>query len=80
MDKQSKEIDGRKYSRTTNRNLIIGAILLLFIVGGGLIAWLYGFGAASLAVICLVGGLLLAGVIYLVFFFIDRIVKNANRE
>ena len=37
--------DLRKYASQTNVQLIGGALLILFIIGLGLIAWLYGTGA-----------------------------------
>ncbi|NIM93970.1 MAG: hypothetical protein GTO18_09700 [Anaerolineales bacterium] len=52
-----EERDLRKYARTTNRRLVIGVILLLFIVGDGLIFLLYGGEAGGLALICTLIGL-----------------------
>ncbi len=49
--------DLREYSKQTDRRLVIGALLILFIVGGGLIWWFYGTGAAGLGITCLMAGL-----------------------
>ena len=70
----------RDYARQTEGRLIIGALLLLFVVGGGLIWYFYGAGSAGLGVICLLAGLtpvLLIGGIFLVM---DWILKRAGRK
>ena len=46
--------DLRKYASQTNVQLIVGALLILFIVGLGLIAWIYGAGA-PMGFLCLLG-------------------------
>ncbi len=71
--------DLRKYSRQTNSRLIIGAILLLFLVGGGLILYFYGTGAFALGLLCLAGGLAPVLVILLIFWGLEAIVKH-NRS
>jgi len=50
--------DLRKYAAQTNFRLILGAFFLLFVVGLGLIWWLYGFRAAALGLLCLFGALI----------------------
>lgn len=72
--------DLRKYNRQTNIRLIIGALVLLFIVGGGLIYLIYGPGSAVLALLCILAGLFPVLLILLVFKIIDWIVKRANSE
>lgn len=66
---EPKPTNMRKYNRATNRRLAIGAILLLFIVGDGLIFLIYGKQAGYLGLICTVSGLapivLIAGVLKL---------------
>jgi hypothetical protein len=47
----------RELHRRTDRNLIIGGLIILFVVGGGLIGLLYGLEQALMAVLCM-GGLL----------------------
>jgi hypothetical protein len=59
--------------------LIIGFILLLFIVGDGLIYLFYGKGAASMGLLCLVGGLAPVILILVALWLIDWVVKK-NRE
>lgn len=72
--------DLRKYMRDTNARLVIGAILLLFIVGLGLIWLIYGFGAAVTGFLCILGAFIPIGLIFLVLFGMDWIVKRANPD
>jgi hypothetical protein len=46
----------RDFRNQTDRRLLAGFILILVVVGGGLIAWLYGFPAAGLGVMCILVG------------------------
>ena len=41
------------YRRQTQRRLILGGVALLFLVGGGLVLWLYDLGALAGAWLCL---------------------------
>ena len=72
--------DLRDYSKQTDRRLIIGALLILFVVGGGLIWWRYGAGGAGLGVICLLAGLAPVILIIGIFFVMDWILKRAGRK
>jgi len=72
--------DLRKYVKDTNTRIIIGAILLLFIIGLGLIWAIYGFGAAVSGFLCILGAFVPIGLIFLVFYGLDWIVKRANRD
>ncbi len=49
--------DLRKYARQTNVRLVAGALLLLFIVGDGLIYFIYGKGAALFGLLCILTGM-----------------------
>lgn len=53
----------RKHRSRTDRNLLIGFFALALIVGGALIWWLYGTGAAALGILCIAGGGVLAGIV-----------------
>lgn len=68
--------DIRRYSRQTITRLIIGAIMLLFLVGGGLILAIYGPGALSLGVLCMIAGLLPVFSIVLFLWIIEWISKR----
>jgi hypothetical protein len=72
--------DLRKYARQTNVRLGVGALLVLFIVGDGLIYLIYGPGAAITGLLCLGGGLVPIVLIISALWFMEWIVKRANRE
>lgn len=72
--------DLRRYARQTNIQLVVGALLLLFIVGDGLIYLVYGLGPALMGLLCLGAGLFPVVLIILALLLIDWVVKRANRE
>ena len=72
--------DLREYSKQTNVRLGVGAFLLLFVVGLGLIYVIYGAGAAMLGMVCLLAGLTPLVLIFLSFVVLDWIQKRANRD
>lgn len=72
--------DLRKYASQTSVQLIIGAFVILFIVGLGLIAWIYGLGAALTGLLCLLGALVPIGLIVLALKGIDFIVKRIDKN
>ena len=72
--------DVRSYMKDTNVRLIAGALLLLFIVGDGLIWLVYGFGAAMVGLLCMLGAFIPIGLIFLLLNLSDWIVKRAGRD
>ena len=72
--------DLRKYMRETNIRLTVGALVLLFIVGDGLIYLFYGGNAAIVGLLCLLGGLTPVVIIVLIILLLDWITKRANRD
>ncbi len=72
--------DLRKYVKDTNTRILIGAILLLFVIGIALIWIIYGFGAAVSGFLCLLGAFVPIALIFLALFGLDWIVKRANRD
>ncbi len=72
--------DLRKYMRDTNTQIVIGAILLLFIIGLGLIWAIYGFGAAVTGLLCILAAFIPIGLIFAALFGMDWIVKRANPD
>jgi hypothetical protein len=66
--------------KDTNIRLIVGALALLFIVGDGLIWLIYGFGAAVMGLLCVLGAFVPIGLILLLLNLSDWIVKRANRD
>jgi len=66
--------DMRKYGAQTTRRLIIGALIILLVVGLGLITVIYGFGAALFGLVCLIGMALPIGLVLVSLYGIDRII------
>jgi hypothetical protein len=72
--------DLRSYMKDTNVRLIFGALALLFIVGDGLIWLIYGFGAALMGLLCMLGAFVPIGMIFLLLNLSDWILKRAGRD
>jgi len=72
--------DLRDYARKTNVRLSIGALLLLFIIGLGLIYLIYGKEAAGFGFFCLMAGLAPVVLILAIFFCLDWMMKHAGRR
>ena len=72
--------DLRAYAKQTNVQLAVGAFVLLFIIGIGLIWLIYGAGSALIGFLCLLGALVPIALIFLFLFGLDWIVKNANSK
>ena len=70
--------DLREYSRQTNVRLALGAFILLFIVGVGLIWLIYGGNAAGMALTCLLAALFPVILILLIFVGIEWILNHAR--
>ncbi|HKI52737.1 MAG TPA: hypothetical protein VJ987_01335 [Anaerolineales bacterium] len=70
--------DLREYTKQTNVRLILGAFILLFVVGVGLIWLFYGEGAAGLGLTCLLAALFPVILILAVFVGIEWILKNVR--
>lgn len=70
--------DLREFARQTNVRLGLGAFILLFVVGLGLIWLIYGGGAASMGLLCLLAGLVPVVLILGVFYGLDWILKRAR--
>jgi len=78
--RQTMSRDLRSYMKDTNVRLIFGALAMLFIVGDGLIWIIYGFGAAMMGLLCMLGAFVPIGLIFLLLNLSDWIVKRANRD
>ena len=72
--------DLNKYKRETNIRLVVGAVILIFLIGDGLIFLIYGKGPGMMGLICLLIGMVPVLLIALVIFIFDWSVKRANRE
>jgi hypothetical protein len=72
--------DLRRYSRQTIQRLIAGGLILLLAVGGILIYWIYGAGAAFLGILCILIGLLPIGLILLILGIMEWIVEHKREQ
>lgn len=72
--------DLRRYASQTNLRIAAGALLLLFTVGLGLIWLIFGPGAALSGLLCLLGTLVPIGLIALVIWGLDWVVKRSRDE
>lgn len=72
--------DLRKYASQTNTRLILGALLVLLVVGVGLVWAIYGIGAAITGLLCIGAGLLPVLIIIGVLWMMDYIVRKNRPE
>ena len=70
----------RELHRRTERNLIIGGLVILFVIGGGLIWLLYGVDQAIMAELCMGGLLALFGGVYWLILKIMRTINNSDND
>ena len=70
--------DLREYSKQTNIRLALGAFILLFVVGVGLIWIIYGENAAGMAFTCLLAALFPIILILFIFVAIDWILSRVR--
>lgn len=70
--------DLREYAKQTNIRLGVGAFLLLFVVGLGLVWVFYGERAAGMGFICLLAALFPVILILFIFLAIEWILKRAR--
>ncbi len=70
--------DLREYSKQTNVRLALGAFILLFVIGVGLIWFIYGGSAAGMAFTCLLAALFPVILILAIFVGIEWILKHAQ--
>jgi hypothetical protein len=70
----------RELRRRTDRNLIIGGLVILFVVGGGLIGLLYGLEQALMAELCMGGLLVLFGGAYWLIVKLLKAISESDDE
>ncbi|HSR19755.1 MAG TPA: hypothetical protein VLL49_02465 [Anaerolineales bacterium] len=70
--------DLRQFARQTNVRLFLGALVVLFGIGLGLIYAIYGAPAAGVGLLCLLGALVPIALIFAALYGIDWIVKRAR--
>ncbi|HZY41158.1 MAG TPA: hypothetical protein VFF59_04070 [Anaerolineae bacterium] len=68
----------RQMKRRTERNLIVGGFIILFVVGGGLVGLLYGVEAMLQSWLCISGGVALLGGFVLIFKLLETISKSGD--
>ena len=69
-------IDPKKYHTQTKFRLVLWFVFLLITVGLGMIWLIYGKNAAFMGLFCLLGMVVPVGLVGLVMFGLDRIVKK----
>ncbi len=72
--------DLREYAKQTNIQLIVGAFILLFGVGIGLIYLIWGPGAAGIGFMCMLAGLLPIALILVALYGMDWFVKRGRSK
>ena len=65
--------DPRRQQAGAQRELLIAVIVVLLVVGGGLIALIYGGGAGLLGLPCLIAGVVIILVLWLVLRVFERL-------
>ena len=70
--------DLREYTKQTNIRLVLGAFILLLVVGIALIWAIYGGQAAGMGLVCLLAALFPIILILFVFVGIEWILKHAR--
>jgi multisubunit Na+/H+ antiporter MnhB subunit len=70
--------DLREHARQTNVRLALGAFILLFVIGVGLIWLIYGGNAAGMAFTCLLAALFPVILILGIFIAIEWVLKRAR--
>jgi len=68
--------DYRRYRRETDRKLAVVVVLFLLVVGTGLIAIIYRPTAGILAFICLLGGVGIIALLWILLSLIERWVGD----
>jgi len=68
--------DYRRHRRETDRKLAIAVVLFLLVVGTGLIAIIYRPSAGGLAFICLLGGVGIIALLWILLSLIERWVGD----
>ena len=63
--------DLRGHRQRTERDLILGGFAILFVVGGGLVWYLYGLEAALASWVCMGGAVALFGGLWLILKFME---------
>jgi hypothetical protein len=68
------------YAASTNRRLVLGGLSLAVLVAVALIAWLYGWGAARMGLLCIGLGLMPVVLVGLILLGMDWFVRKVDRD
>jgi len=69
-------LDLRKHFKQTNKRLLIGFFVVVFLVGDGLIYLLYGRGSALMGLLCLAGAMIPVVGIGAFFWIMEKVVEK----
>lgn len=72
--------DLRQYARQTNVRLVLGALIILLVIGEGLIWIFYGGSTAILGLLCIGAGLIPVGIIVAILAIMEKIVQKQRGE
>ena len=76
MKRNRRQVSLSRYRSQTQARLIAGGLLILLVVGGGLVWAIYGRSAAMMAVLCLLVGAGLFGLLWLLLSLLEIWVKD----
>ncbi len=74
--KHERQFDSRGYQRKIERELMIGAVLIAIVVGGGIIALMWGRDAFVAAVGCIALAVGIGGVVFLFLKFLEIVSRD----
>ncbi|MFC2029724.1 hypothetical protein ACFLWA_03240 [Chloroflexota bacterium] len=74
--KENRPFTPDRHHRQTQIRLAIGGLLIMLIVGGGLVWLFYGSTTAITAVLCLLAGAGVFGLLWLILSLLERWVKD----
>jgi hypothetical protein len=76
FQKPKPPTDYRRYRRETDRKLLLAVVLFLLLVGSGLVAVIYRPAAGVLAFICLLSGVSIILLLWILLSLIERWVGD----
>ena len=76
MKRRRRSFDPRRHWHQTQIRLLVGGLALVAVVGGGLVWLIYGRTAAVTAWLCLLGGVAVMGLLWLVLALLELWVKE----
>lgn len=74
--KDRRSFSPNRHRRQTQSRLVVGGLLVLLGVGGGLVWWIFGGTAAVTAVACLLAGVGIFGLLWLILTLMELWVKE----